>query len=160
MHFRVKALATALVLAGVSTAALAQVKPEDAIRARQSVMRVVALNFGPLANMAQDKEPFNKDVFVANAARVESLWAMNPPKFFIAATDKPVQGAKIASFTDAKPEIWSQPDKFKAAYDKAGQEIAKLAQAARSGDEKAMKAAAGEVGKACKGCHDDFRAKQ
>jgi cytochrome c556 len=159
MNFRVTALATALALAGVSTAALAQVKPEDAIRARQSIMRVVALNFGPLANMAQDKEPFNKDLFTANAARLESLWAMNPSKFFIAGTDKPVQGAKIASFTDAKPEVWGQADKFKSAYDKAGQEIAKLSQAARSGDEKTMKAAAGEVGKSCKGCHDDFRAK-
>ena len=160
MSYRVKTVAAVVALAGVSTVALAQVKPEDAIRARQSVMRVVALNFGPLGNMAQDKEPFNKDVFVANSARLESLWAMNPAKFFIAGTDKPVQGAKIASFTDAKPEIWSEPDKFKAAYDKAGQEIAKLAQAAKSGDEKAMKAAAGEVGKACKACHDDFRAKQ
>ena len=159
MSFRVKVLVATLALAGVSTAALAQVKPEDAIRARQSIMRVVALNFGPMANMAQDKEPFNKDVFTANAARLESLWAMNPGKFFVAGTDKPVAGAKIASFTDAKPEVWSQTDKFKAAYDKAGQEIGKLAQAAKSGDEKAMKAAAGEVGKACKGCHDDFRAK-
>jgi cytochrome c556 len=159
MSFRVKALATTLVLAGVSTAAFAQVKPEDAIRARQSVMRVVALNFGPLANMAQDKEPFNREVFAANAARLESLWAMNPAKFFVPGTDRPVPGAKIASFTDAKPEVWSQGDKFKVAYDKAGQEIGRLAQAAKSGDEKAMKAAAGEVGKACKGCHDDFRAK-
>lgn len=159
MSFRVRALVAMLALAGVSTAALAQVKPEDAIRARQSVMRVVALNFGPLANMAQDKEPFSKDVFMANAARLESVWAMNPGKFFVAGSDKPVAGAKIASFTDAKPEVWSQSDKFKTAYDKAGQDIAKLAQAAKSGDEKAMKSAAGELGKACKGCHDDFRAK-
>ena len=37
--------------------------------------------------------------------------------------------------------------------------IGKLAQAARSGDEGAMKAAAGDVRKACKACHDDFHAK-
>jgi len=39
------------------------------------------------------------------------------------------------------------------------QAVGKLAAAAKSGDEGAMKAAAGGVGKACKGCHDDFRAK-
>ena len=153
-------LGTALTLAaGVSTIAYAQMKPEDAIRARQSIMRVVALNWGPIAGMAQDKIPFNKDVFVANAVRLESVWAMNPTRFFVPGSDKPVAGAKTASFTDAKPEVWSQQDKFKAAYDKEAQEIGKLAAAARSGDEKAMKAAAGDVGKACGGCHDDFRMK-
>lgn len=137
----------------------AQMKPEDAIRARQSIMRVVALNWGPIAGMAQDKIPFNKDVFVANAVRLESVWAMNPSRFFVPGSDKPVAGAKTASFTDAKGEIWSQGDKFKAAFDRETQEIGKLAAAARSGDEKAMKAAAGDVGKACGGCHDDFRMK-
>jgi cytochrome c556 len=144
---------------GVAGAAFAQAKPEDAIRARQAIMRVTAINFGPVANMAQDKTPYNKDVFVANAVRMESVWAMNAAQFFIAGSDKPVAGAKIASFTDAKPEIWSQPDKFKSAANHLGEEIGKLAQAARSGDEKAMKAAAGDVGKACKACHDDFRMK-
>jgi cytochrome c556 len=144
---------------GVAGAAFAQAKPEDAIRARQAIMRVTAMNFGPVANMAQDKTPFNKDVFVANAVRMESVWAMNAAQFFVAGSDKPVAGAKIANFTDAKPEIWSQPDKFKSAASHLGEEIGKLAQAARSGDEKAMKAAAGDVGKACKACHDDFRMK-
>ena len=109
--------------------------------------------------MAQDKIPYNKDVFVANAVRLESVWAMNPARFFVSGSDKPVAGAKIAGFTDAKGEIWSQPDKFKAAFDKNTEAIGKLAAAARSGDEKTMKAAAGDVGKACGGCHDDFRAK-
>jgi cytochrome c556 len=144
---------------GVAGAAFAQAKPEDAIRARQAIMRVTAMNFGPISNMAQDKAPFNKDVFTANAVRMESVWAMNAGQYFVAGSDKPVAGAKIANFTDAKPEIWSQPDKFKSAASHLGDEIGKLAQAARSGDEKAMKAAAGEVGKACKACHDDFRAK-
>ena len=40
-------LGTALAIAaGASTTAYAQLKPEDGIRARQSIMRVVAINFG------------------------------------------------------------------------------------------------------------------
>jgi cytochrome c556 len=151
-------LAAALA-AGASTVAYAQMKPEDAIRARQSIMRVVALNFGPVAQMAQDKIPFNKDQFVANALRLESIWAMNPARFFAAGSETAVAGSKIAGFTDVRPDIWSQPDKFKSAYDKAGEAIGNLAKAARSGDEKAMKTAAGALGKTCGGCHDDFRKK-
>ncbi len=148
-----------ILAAGTATLALAQMKPEDAIRARQSIMRVIALNFGPVAGMAQGKIPFNKDVFTANALRLESVWEMNPARYFLPGTDKPVPGSMIAGFTHAKPEIWSDADKFKQTKEKADQAIAKLAQAARSGDEGAMKAAAGDVGKACKACHDDFRSK-
>jgi len=147
-------------LAGcISTIAYAQMKPEDAIRARQSIMRVMVLNFGPVAAMAQGKVAFNKEVFTANALRLESVWAMNVARFFPAGSDKPVEGSKIAGFTRAEPAIWSEPDKFKMAQETLTQAVGKLAAAAKSGDEGAMKAAAGGVGKACKGCHDDFRAK-
>ena len=144
----------------ISGIAYAQMKPEAAIRARQSIMRVVALNFGPIAQMAQGKIAFNKDVFTANALRLESVWAMDVSRYFPAGSDKPVQGSQIAVFTHAKPEIWAEMDKFKKAEDTLTQAIGKLAAAAKSGDEGAMKAAAGGVGKACKGCHDDFRVKE
>ena len=143
----------------VPLATAAQVKPEEAIRARQSIMRVTALNFGPLAKMGMGDVPMNKALFQTNAARIESVWAMNPVQYFVQGSEKPVAGARIASFTDARPEIWSQPEKFKAAAERATQQIQNLAQAARSGDEKAMRSAAGELGKNCKACHDEFRAK-
>lgn len=103
--------------ASATSIAYAQMKPEDAIRARQSIMRVVALNFGPVAQMAQGKMPWNKEAFVANALRLESVWAMNPHRFFPAGSDKAVAGAKIASFTDATPEAWSKGEDFKKAFD-------------------------------------------
>lgn len=143
----------------VTGIAYAAMKPEAAIRARQSIMRVVALNFGPIAQMAQGKIAFNKALFTTNALRLESVWAMDVSRYFPAGSDKPVEGSKIAGFTHAKPEIWLETDKFKKAENRLTQAIDKLAAAARSGDEGAMKAAAGGVGKACKGCHDDFRAK-
>jgi len=146
-------------IACATTVAYAQMKPEAAIRARQSIMRVVALNFGPVAQMAQGKMAFNKDAFTANALRLESVWAMNVARFFPAGSDKAVEGSRLAGFTDAKPEVWSDNAKFKKAYENAADAIGKLAAAAKSGDEGAMKAAAGGVGKACKGCHDDFRVK-
>ena len=149
------AAALAVPLAAVAQ----QLKPEEAIRARQSIMRVIALNFGPLGKMASGDAAFDKAKFQENAARIESVWSMNVGQFFIPGTDKPVSGAKIATFTDAKPEIWQQMDKFKAVADQATQRVKALAEAGKSGDEKAMRAATGELAKSCKACHDDFRAK-
>jgi cytochrome c556 len=161
MNRKSKHLAMGLIVAaaGVTSIAMAAMKPEDAIHARQSIMRVMGLNFGPLAAMAQGKIAFNKHLFTANALRLEAVWQMDPAKYFLPGTDKPVPGSKIADYTNAKSEIWSEPAKFKKAAEHANEAIMKLARAARSGDEEAMKSAAGGVGKACKGCHDDFHAK-
>lgn len=152
---------TALVVAAcASGVAYAQMKPQDAIHARQAIMRVQGLTFGPLAAMAQGKIPFNKDAFVAGAMRLKAVWEMNPTgRFFPQGTDKAMPGSKIAEYTNALPAIWSEPAKFKKAAEHATDAIDKLAAAAQSGDEGAMKAAAGGVGKACKGCHEDFHAK-
>ena len=60
--------------------------------------------------------------------------------------------------TRAKAEIWQKPADF-AAKDKAFQEAAVAFKAAAdSGDVSAIKAQAGELGKACKACHDPYRA--
>jgi cytochrome c556 len=60
--------------------------------------------------------------------------------------------------TRAKAEIWQKPDDF-AAKDKAFHEAAVAFKAAAdSGDVNAVKAAAGELGKNCKACHDPYRA--
>jgi cytochrome c556 len=155
---RLGSLAVAVALV-VPLVAAAQAKPEDAIRARQSIMRVVALNFGPIGKMASGEAPMDKAVFQTNAERMAAVWAMNPAQYFVPGTDKPVPDSKIASFTAAKPDIWAQNEKFKAVFEQATQKINGLADAAKAGDEKAMRAAAGEVGKSCKACHDDSRAK-
>ncbi len=60
----------------------------------------------------------------------------------------------------AKPEVWSEAAKFKAAGDKMQAEVAKLDTAAKSGSLDAIKAAMGPLGASCKACHDDFRAEK
>jgi cytochrome c556 len=66
-------------------------------------------------------------------------------------------GPETGEKTDAKPEIWSDPQGFAAAQKLLGERAPKLLEAANSGDATAVKAQFGEVGKACKGCHDKFR---
>ena len=66
-------------------------------------------------------------------------------------------GTDKGAETRAKPEIWAEMDKFNAAAKKMQDEMAKLNAAAKSGSLDAIKVAAGDVGKACKACHDDYR---
>lgn len=143
---------SAMALAGLGMAlpAAAQfAKPEDAIKYRKSGMFVMATHFGRVAAMASGKMPFDAKAAADNA---EVATALSKVVYagFIDGTDK-------GGDTRAKPEIWSEADKFRAAASKLQDEMAKLNAAAKTGSLDAIKAAAGETGKACKSCHDNFR---
>ncbi len=59
----------------------------------------------------------------------------------------------------ALPAIWAEPAKFKQAVDQFQTAVTALVTASKSGNEGAVKAAIGDVGKACGSCHDNFREK-
>jgi cytochrome c556 len=137
--------------AGYSLSAFAQAKPEVLVKQRQSAMTLQGKYFGPLAGMAQGKAPYNADVVRRNAGYLEVLAKM-PWDGFTPET----RNEKSA----ALPAIWNEPDKFKAAADRLNNEVARLVQVGSSGDEAAVKAQIGAVGKSCGGCHETFREKR
>ena len=141
-------IGAAVAFAGGSAAA--QQKPEDAIKYRQSALFIMGQDFGPLACLAKYMIPFDKDAAVRHAAMVEFMSKL-PWDRFSEGTD---QGN-----TKAKPEIWLNPEDFKAKAEKMQGEVAKLAQVSKTGDLNALKAQVGETGKACKACHDEYRNK-
>jgi len=147
----VASVATLGALASLPAAAQFQ-KPEDAIKYRQSVYTVMANHFGRVVAMAQGKVPFDAKVAADNAAIVADL-AKLPFTAFGEGTDKGLPQR-------AKPEVWKESAKFRAAADKMIGEVAKLDAAAKGGSLDAIKAAAGAVGQSCKACHDDFRAEK
>lgn len=138
----------AMGMAGVALAQ--QVKPEDAIRYRQGVMAAIGWHAGPMGAMVKGERPFDKALFARNAERIAFLSQM-PLEGFIPGSE--------SGDTKAKPEIWLEWDKFKNRMERMQKEAAKLVQVAKTGDEKAMKTQFGELGKACKACHDDYREK-
>jgi len=71
-----------------------------------------------------------------------------------------VAAAGIISLFRSLPVIWSDSAKFAEAADRLQNEASKLYAVSRSGDEAAVKAQMGAVGKACGGCHESFRQKQ
>lgn len=139
-----------LALSTTAGLAAAAPKPEDDIRYRQAVFNVIGHNFGGVLNaIAKGDRPYDLATAQKTAKLLEAL-APLPFDSFGPGTD---QGAP----NKASPRIWQEPDKFKESAQKFQLEVSKLYAAA--GDPAALKAQVGQVGKACKGCHDDFRVK-
>lgn len=137
---------------GVSAGAVfAQQKPEVLVKQRQSVMTLQGKYFGPMAGMAQGKIPYNADVVKRNSAFLDNLSRMAWDGF-----DPSTKDVKSA----ALPAIYEQQAKFKDAAARLENEAHKLWEVAQRGDEGAVKAQIGAVGKACGGCHESFRQKQ
>lgn len=148
----IAALVLAASAAALSTPALAQfAKPEDAIKYRQSALTVMAAHFGRLGAMANGKVAFDAKQAAENAAIVESMSKL-PWAAFGEGTDK-------GGNTKALPEVWKEQAKFKEASEKLMAEATKLNAAAKVGTLDSLKGVFGNVGAACKGCHDSFKAK-
>ena len=144
-------LMAAAALAGFATAlpAAAQfAKPEDAIKYRKAAFTVMARHFGVVAGMAGGRIPFDAKA-AADNAEIATMVSKLPYAGFVDGTDK--------GDTKADPKIWTERDKFNAAATKMQEEMAKLNVAAKGGNLDAIKAAVGETGKSCKGCHDAYR---
>ena len=139
--------------AGYSISAFAQAKPEVLVKQRQAAMTLQGKYFGPLAGMAQGKVPYNGDVVKRNAGFLNALDKMPWDGF-----SPETKGTTVK--TAALPAIWNEPDKFKQAQERLESEVSKLVQVSASGDEAAVKAQIGAVGKSCGGCHETFREKQ
>ena len=144
------AIAVAVAAATTTFVGLAQTKPEDHIKQRQSAYAVLGYNFSNLAAMAQDKKPYNRDE-AARSADIVAALADYPKGHFGEGTDKGRE-------TKAKPEIWKNRSDFDAKMDKMITATKALPGAARQ-DLGALKKAVGDTGGTCKACHDDFRAK-
>jgi cytochrome c556 len=143
--------ATAAFAALAMVDAAAQVKPETLVKQRQAAMTLQGKYFGPMAAMAQGKAPYNASVVQRNAGYLANLSRMPWDGF-----DPSTKDVKSA----ALPAVYSDGAKFKEAYERLENETSKLYEVSRAGDEAAVKAQIGAVGKACGGCHETFRQKQ
>lgn len=142
-------LAAAVLAVATALPAAAQfAKPEDAIKYRKAVFTVMGTHFGRVAAMANGRAPFDAKA-AAESAEIATMMSKLPYVAFVPGSDK--------GETRAKPEIWTDFDKVKRLAEKMQEEMAKLNAVAKTGNIDSIKAAAGETGKACKACHDDYR---
>lgn len=150
---RTKLFATAVTVAAlgsVSLEATAQAKPDVLVKQRQAAMTLQLKYLGPIGGMLKGSVPYNADIVARNATFLENLSRMPWDGF-----DASTQSIK----SRAKPEVFSDVAKFKAASEVFEQAAAKLGAAARAKDEAGVRASFGGVAKACSDCHDSFQAK-
>jgi cytochrome c556 len=142
-------LAAAVALAALSPlAAQAQfAKSEDAIKYRQGAFTVLGAHFSRIGAMVSGRVPYDAAAAAENAAVVAAVGRL-PFAAFGPGTDS-------GRDHRAKPEVWKDAGKFKAAADKMTEAVAKLPGAAS--DPAALKTAFGAAAATCKACHDDFR---
>jgi cytochrome c556 len=143
-------LASMLALVFGGSVSADEVKPEDAIKYRKSIMSVMRWQLKSLSAMEKGERPLDKDMLVKNAAYLEMLSKMSLEGF--------VPGSDTGD-TKAKPEIWADMDKFRGGMDKLQTETTKLAQVAKIGDMDQIRAQFGETEKTCKACHNNFRSR-
>ena len=149
-----KKIALALVATLVAGSALAQVKPEDAIKYRQSGYAFMAWNMGRIKQNVEGQ--FNKDDVIKAANAIQAIANSGMGALYLPGTDK----GKGWEPTHAKPEIWTEKEKLgKVAMD-FNREANEMAKVAATGDAAAVKVQFGKLGGTCKACHDDFRVKE
>ena len=150
---------TKLVLALLATAlagsAIAQVKPEDAIKFRQSGYGFMAWNMARIkANVEGDK--YNKEEVIKAANAIQAIANSGMGALYLPGTDK----GKGWEETRAKANLWTDKEKLGKAAMEFNKEANEMAKVAQVGDAAAVGAQLGKLGGTCKGCHDDFKAKR
>ena len=140
-------IAAALLIAGAASAQDAAKADEGAIKYRQSLMESVGGDMASISNIMKYGLPLTGNLVV----HAESLAAH--AKLVSTAFERKV----TAGQTDAEPAIWAKADEFKEKTKALETETAKLVEVAKTSDPAALGVQMKATGKACGGCHDNFR---
>jgi len=149
----VRALGAGMLMTGAAAVLAQTATPaEKAIEYRQAVFKVVARNFGPLAQSAQGKLELQPAAARRYAERLAQISQFAGDAF----PDISREGK-----TRAKPEIWTDRAGFDQLLEDLTDATRSLASVTADATAKPddFKAAVGAVGNACKGCHDKYREK-
>ena len=151
MKFTATSFAMATAVAALGTAAFAQDLPAP-VKARQGQFNILAINLGILGDMARGKAPYDAEAAQGAADTIVAVSMINEAPLFPEGTSEmDIDG------TRAKAEIWDDWDGFAEKWSGLGQAAASLQQVAATGQE-ALGPAVGQLGGACKSCHDTYRA--
>lgn len=144
----------ALLAVAVAGTAVAQVKPADAIKFRQSGYGFMAWNMVKLKGMlVENPASFNKEQAIAAANAIQAVANSGMGALYVPGSDK----GKGWAETRVKPELFTDKEgvgKVARAFNAEANELAKVA---ATGDAAALKVQFGKLGETCKGCHDKFR---
>ena len=127
---------------------------EKAVKARQGLFQLYAFNLGQLGAMAKGNVEYNADAAQAAANNLLAAVSMSMGPAWPEGSDNT---GIMKGKTRAKPEAWSTYPAVAKKGDALKAAVIELQ--ANAGSLDGIRANIGNVGAACKGCHDDFRAK-
>lgn len=133
---------------GMAAELLAQPNPNQLVASRKGAMNLQGKYLSPMLAMTQGRAPYDARIVQRNADYLAVLTQL-------AWDDFQPHTAGVAN-TRAKEEIYKDQAKFRAGIETLQADVQKLAGAARSGDQNAVKAAASGVGRTCNSCHEAF----
>ena len=128
---------------------------EKAIKARQGEMQLRAFNAGPLFGMAKGKIDYDAEMANKLAGNLKLMLDLDNGRAWAKGSDN----ENYAGKTRALPKIWTTYPEIADYGKKFAMAVNELAAVAGDGRD-ALKSKIGAVGKACKGCHDEFRAEE
>jgi len=147
-------LTVAALSASLGASAQQTPKPEQLIKWRQSVYQVVAWNNSRIK--ANVDGQYNKDDVIKAANTIAAIANSGVGALFAPGSET----GKGWHDTAAKPELWAANSKaaeYSANFAKEANELAKVA---LLGEQAKTKEQFGKLGKTCKACHDDYKAKE
>lgn len=146
-------LATCLIIVSVKAAAGPH---DDAIKARQALMRIYDFNVGILSDMAKEKVEYDAAVASDAAANLLSAVSMKQGAIWPMGSDSETEGNRE---NRALPTIWTTYPKIM--EPSKAMHSAAVAMEAVAGDGlESLQSAMRDVTKSCSGCHNDYRAKR
>ena len=133
-----------------TTAAASFAGDADVVKYRQKNMEIMSAHMNSIAAIVKG-DVTNKDQLEAHAKGLSAAAVMAPGAFKTQAQ---------TSESTAKPDVWADWAKVEAGFESLRTKADALAVAAAAGDQAAIGAAVGDIGKSCKSCHDNFRVKK
>ncbi len=142
-----------LMLVAATVSVTAQDNKEAAIKTRQDFMKAQGADVKAITDYSKGQGDQAAALTAANdlVARNSKIAGLFPP------------GTSAADFpgkSNAKPELWTEMDKAKAIWTALAAEEVKLVDVVKGGDQQAVGAQLGAMGKAgCGACHGAYRVK-
>ncbi len=128
--------------------------PGETVEARRGYFALVGTEFGPLAAMAKGEMPYDAALAKAHAADLVALASYTQGDLLLPGTSR----AEMPGKTRATAKIFEDPADYAAKGTAFYEAVMALNTVAGEG-QAALAPAVGKLGGTCKGCHEDYRAK-
>ncbi|KXJ56924.1 cytochrome c [Neptuniibacter pectenicola] len=153
----IKAALCATVLATTVSPVMAEDFPfEDQIEGRQGYFQMVKFNMGVLGAMAKGERDYDAKLAQAIADNLKNAALMDNALMWPKGSDMDAEG--LSGKTKAKAAIWQEGSDIGEKHENWVAAVNTMAENAGQGVD-ALRGAIGPLGKSCKACHKEYKAK-